>query len=405
MNKEQMDQCRKYGRHISLLCDVECSVIDADQKKIECACGGNRFCESCDYDGRDEIRTHLYGCNESYRWNGKYIYYCPIGLVFISSAVLDESGKMAGGIIAGPIVMGEMGDTLLNIKYKEAEKSAAGLPNLDTAKVNHLAEVMMAIASGITGEQQAKSASYGFEHDKILNSIYHLQEKYNSPNDKYVYPMEVEKKLQAMVYNKDKMGSQALLNELLGHIYYYSGFDIDIIKARILELVVILSRATIDAGADINEIFWFSNSYISELDSINTVEDLSVWISGILHRYINYSFDFAVIKHSDVVYKVMEYVKANYNKKLTLDEISKNVYLSKSYLSSLFKEETGYSLSAYINKIRVEKSKILLMDISVSLVNIANMCGFEDQSYFTKVFKKTIGVSPKKYRDSRGKII
>lgn len=405
MNKDLTEKCYKYGRHISLLCEVECAIIDVEKKNMACACSDERFCEKCDSNEREEFYTHLYGCNESYRWGGKYIYYCSIGLVFIASPILDEEGKMAGGIIAGPIVMGEMGDTLLNIQYKETKERAAALPNFDTAKVNHLAEIMTAMTSYIAGAVHDKFSSYTYEHDKILKSIYHMQEKYSSPSDKYVYPMEVEKKLQNMIYNKDKTGSQALLNELLGHIYYYSGFDINIIKARILELVVILSRATIDAGADINEIFWFSNSYISELDRINTVEDLSVWISGILHRYINYSFDFAMVKHSDVVYKVMEYVKANYNKKLTLDEISKNVYLSKSYLSSMFKEETGHSLSAYINKVRVEKSKILLMDLSVSLVNIANMCGFEDQSYFTKVFKKMLGVSPKRYRDSRGKIM
>jgi YesN/AraC family two-component response regulator len=98
----------------------------------------------------------------------------------------------------------------------------------------------------------------------------------------------------------------------------------------------------------------------------------------------------------------MEYVKANYNQKITLDDIARHVYLSRSYLSSIFKEETGQSLFSYINSVRVEKSKMFLLDNSVSLVDISELCGFEDQSYFTKVFKKATGVSPKKYRDSRG---
>ena len=70
----------------------------------------------------------------------------------------------------------------------------------------------------------------------------------------------------------------------------------------------------------------------------------------------------------------------------------------------MFKEEMGEGLFTYVNRVRVEKSKVLLLNESVSLVNVGGLCGFEDQSYFTKVFKSIVGVSPKKYRDCRGKI-
>ena len=194
------------------------------------------------------------------------------------------------------------------------------------------------------------------------------------------------------------------MNELIGHIYCASNFDLHTIKVRAMELIVLLSRAAIDAGADVQEIFLFNTNYISEIEKFDSLEDLSIWLSGIMHRFINYSFDFTQVKHSDIVYKVMEYVKSNYASKITLDDVAKHVYLSRSYLSSVFKEETGYSLFNYINRVRVEKSKLYLLDNSISLVDVAAMCGFEDQSYFTKVFKKATGVSPKKYRDSRGNI-
>lgn len=97
----------------------------------------------------------------------------------------------------------------------------------------------------------------------------------------------------------------------------------------------------------------------------------------------------------------MEYVKANFHRKISLDDVARTVYLSRSYLSSIFKEETGQSLFSYINKVRVEKSKLYLRDSGVALVDVAALCGFEDQSYFTKVFKKETGMSPKKYRDRK----
>ena len=99
--------------------------------------------------------------------------------------------------------------------------------------------------------------------------------------------------------------------------------------------------------------------------------------------------------------ELMEYVKANFHRKISLDDVARTVYLSRSYLSSIFKEETGQSLFSYINKVRVEKSKLYLRDSGVALVDVAALCGFEDQSYFTKVFKKETGMSPKKYRDRK----
>lgn len=169
-------------------------------------------------------------------------------------------------------------------------------------------------------------------------------------------------------------------------------------------MVVLLSRSAIDAGAGIQEILLFNEANIRQVKEIESLEQLSAWITVIIHRFIKYSFDFTSVKHSDILYKIIQYVKANYDQKITLDDIASHVYLSRSYISSLFKEEMGENLFSYINRIRVEKSKFLLLNESIPLVTISGLCGFDDQSYFTKVFKRIVGVSPKKYRDSRGKI-
>ena len=70
----------------------------------------------------------------------------------------------------------------------------------------------------------------------------------------------------------DKDGAQSLLNTLLGHIYFSSGGDSNALKARIVELVVVLSRATIDAGADIHQIFWLNAKYLNEIERLDDME-------------------------------------------------------------------------------------------------------------------------------------
>ena len=74
---------------------------------------------------------------------------------------------------------------------------------------------------------------------------------------------------------------------------------------------------------------------------------------------------------------------------------------SKTYLSRIFKEKTGENISSYINKVRVDRARLLLADPDLSLVDVAALTGFEDQSYFTKVFKAVTGQTPKKYKESR----
>ena len=145
------------------------------------------------------------------------------------------------------------------------------------------------------------------------------------------------------------------------------------------ELLVLLSRASIDGGADIEQIFWTNNSLIDELKGFTELNQLNHWLSMVMHRYISYVFDFTGIKHVYVIHKATEYIKQHYASKLTLDEVASHVYLSKSYLSKIFKEELHCNFAGYINNLRVEKSKILLMDHSINLVDLASMVGFEDR--------------------------
>lgn len=396
-------KCLRYGHHLTGLCDVECGILDFEKKDFVSSDNNTpHFCTGCGFPGCKYQNTHLYGCSEAYRWNGKYIYYCPAGLIFVAASVSDDRGNNAGSIIAGPIVMGNVSDYLQELSYSPITEKVLDLPVFSTERINHLVEIMVAVTTYASGMPLSKAGAFVYEQDKMLNTIYNVKEIYEKqPQDEY-YPIEFEKQLHTLICKGDKAGSQALLNDLLGHVFLASDFDLETVKTRVLELIVILSRATIDAGADISEIFCFNRNYIKEIERFTDIEDLSVWITGIMHRFINYSFDFTDVKHSDVVYKVMKYIKQNYAQKITLDELAKEVYLSKSYLSSIFKEETGQGLSSYINEVRVEKSKMLLLDSGGSLAAIASLCGFEDQSYFTKVFKKVVGVSPKAYRDSRG---
>ena len=215
------------------------------------------------------------------------------------------------------------------------------------------------------------------------------------------YPLRLEKLLVNAISERDETLAKELLNILLVNIYHYSQEDLWAMKARILELVVLLSRSAIDGGADEDEVLKLNNTYFETVQSLGTLDEINVWLNGVLENFLGYMLNFKGLKHTHTIAEVKRYIKENYSQKLAVEDISSHVYLSKSYLSRIFKEETGDSLTTYINKIRIEKSKELLTDKALSLTDISDMAGFEEQSYFTKVFKSITGDTPAKYRQKK----
>ncbi|MCL2004192.1 MAG: AraC family transcriptional regulator [Oscillospiraceae bacterium] len=106
----------------------------------------------------------------------------------------------------------------------------------------------------------------------------------------------------------------------------------------------------------------------------------------------------ASVKHMDVIAKAVTYIRSNYMNKITLQEIAAHVFLSPTYFSKVFREETGQTPGGFIAAVRLDASKRLLRDPSVSIIDIPGMAGFESQSYFTRVFKKAEGQTPGEYR-------
>lgn len=100
----------------------------------------------------------------------------------------------------------------------------------------------------------------------------------------------------------------------------------------------------------------------------------------------------AVIRH------IREYIDANYAKELTLKGLAEKYSIEKSYLSRLFKQETGKNLMPYIAQKRIERGKEMICRREISLTEVSYLIGYEDYSYFNRVFRKIEGISPSEYR-------
>ncbi|RRJ66653.1 AraC family transcriptional regulator [Paenibacillus oralis] len=96
--------------------------------------------------------------------------------------------------------------------------------------------------------------------------------------------------------------------------------------------------------------------------------------------------------------EIVRYINAHYGEPLDLDGLSARFYISKSHLSRVFKETTGFGFAEYVNLTRIKEARRLLQDTELSITEISIATGFNNFSHFGKMFKKTTGLSPRLYR-------
>ena len=375
------------------LFDCGCRRVDPESiQGLLCGFSDTAACRACPLRSLPDMRTHQYGYQEAGRWDGSYIYYCPKGLTFC--AFVADTDK-TGGVIFGPVILGEPQDLTLENESPAFREGVLRLHTFTPERLGSLNEVGAVAVRGVA----AGGVSTTYDQAQFLNELYTIREQYPHVDEDYSYILRAEEEMKSLVKNLDKPGAQKLLNELLGRIYLQSYYNLDEVKTRCVELIVVLSRTVVDAGVEMGRIFHFSTEFLRQINGFQTIDTLCSWMSDILHGFMDAMFSFASIKHADAVYKTMNYIRSHWREKPSLDEIARHAYLSKSYLSMLFKQETGIGISEFTNQVRIEYSKKLLSGTDMSIAAIASECGFHDQSYYTKVFQKLEGISPKKYRD------
>ena len=173
----------------------------------------------------------------------------------------------------------------------------------------------------------------------------------------------------------------------------------EIVKARLLELAVFLSRAAVEAGADIEAILGMNYDSVQRLSRLDDFEGLCFWIVRVLDQFIDAVFAAETANSgAGIVRQAIKYMMDNLNSELTVADIAFSVNISPSHLSHLFKQETGMAPIDYLTGLRLEKAKELLCSLDLSISEIAERCGYEDPSHFSRVFKKAQGIPPSVYR-------
>lgn len=106
----------------------------------------------------------------------------------------------------------------------------------------------------------------------------------------------------------------------------------------------------------------------------------------------------SIVSGNSVIEQAARFIVKNYNRNITLEDVSEFVHLSGGYFSKKFKNETGIGFKEYLVKIRLQKAMEMLEETDDSITDIAYKCGFNDSNYFGDAFARAVRMSPSKYR-------
>jgi AraC-like DNA-binding protein/ligand-binding sensor protein len=375
-----------------------------------------RYCTGASNCGNGRSKCHEMHVDMNHKSgrNGRaLVYQCELGLTFWVSPVYNEgtfSGVLRGSgcqIPGNDALFSEKFDTRCStvLSPDEFKRSISALLKVDGEKIQSLAEMLLVCAESIsTGSvNHHELLRLRFEQQTSLFILVdELKAKYPKGSGFPGYPLDKERRLIASLRQGDKKEAEKLLNEVLSVIIFCNQNQFKVVQLRALELAVLLTRTR--TNSDRNTDIQTNNRYIRQIREAKTVEELT----DILHRMTEYVavqiISFQDIPHASAIRKAEIYIKENLNRKISLREIAKIAGLSAPYFSTIFKEEMGESLSRYVNRQKVEKATKLLLETNFSLCEIANACCFEDQSWFSKIFKSFTGISPGKYRSQGGHV-
>ena len=192
--------------------------------------------------------------------------------------------------------------------------------------------------------------------------------------------------------------ARSILNRILAGIYGLAGDRMELLKSSVLELVVMMSRAAVEAGAEPAAVLGQNYRSLAELSVIDDEEDLADWVRRMLETLIDSIRKHQHYPHSLLLMKAVKHMQANLHQHLRRDDVARVAGLSPSHFSKIVTERMGRSFTHLLTQMRVNRAKELLLHTEKSLSEVAVECGFFDQSHLSKHFRSHTSLSPGEFR-------
>ena len=361
-------------------------------------------------------------CRKSIRFSGNksgelgepYIYICGCGLVMSASAIMPE-GKVIGSVLCGPALLWEADEyaydeirektsQVRELTEEEREKIVAGTPEYSCEEMTGTSRILFKLVNYMcrTNGDIIRQRREITEQQAMISDLVAAGKKsafFGINRRKGFYSAENEKKLLVSVRLGDIAGARKQLNAVLAEIFLNSGGSIERMKARIFELTGFLMRACSECGVSGDILLAASENMNRIFGRESGFEDLCYYTGEMLEKVMDGIYkSHGNLTGGRYLSGACEFVNSHYSECISIRETAESVRISPSYLSHLYKDGLGITFTEYLSGVRIDAAKEMLRYAEKSVSEVAAAVGFDDTSYFTRIFKRYVGVSPKQYQ-------
>lgn len=388
-------------------------------EKGECICGQGSTASYClrfkkllsmySYSAEEDSCSalHAQAAKQSMLLKKPFIFSCHANLSHLIFPMVREDVP-CGSILIGPFLMKEPDiDTVIEVSKRYAlsaedaltlYQQAGSVKILSAGVVEQVCKLLayMLPSLHISGMDSLTGEYDNFQYTEFVGRM--GREGVRDERREFYLAEEEDlliRKIQE--YNIEEVNR--MLEDLLEHIYSEFLYDRQRCLACATQLCTLLIHAANAVEPHSEIAFVITSMYMPKLQSIKNPDNMKQQLQEIVAYFEKNIFDRTSDKAEVFRKKAVRCIKENYQTQLTLEKAAGRMMLNPTYFSTLFKQATGSSFKDYLNYIRIEESKKLLTNTGDSILDIALAVGFENQSYFTKVFKKYTGMTPKQYRN------
>ena len=340
-----------------------------------------------------------------------YIFSCHASMSYIAFPLINQAALL-GSVVLGPFLM-EQPDTTLVSELADRQPISpmlaldlydelGGAQVITPERVQLLKKLVDYLLSALIPSERAllmQTQEKAYQQSRINETIqlYKEQERRETVSPS-LYFFQQEKELLSKVRTGDVQAVKALLNEMLGYVLFSEGGSLESVRVRSIELTTLLSRVAIDGGARVESIYELNGKLMPQMVQERDMDALCLRLQEVAESFMSAMF-YGKDKGNHYIRKALRYMMDHYSEHLELGAVAEYVQLSPSYFSTLFRQVVGVSFREQLCRIRIEESKQLLLSTDYSLTDIAIAVGFPDQSYYCKVFRRIVGLTPGKFRD------
>ncbi len=236
---------------------------------------------------------------------------------------------------------------------------------------------------------QQKGGTSIVNQEQRLTSIYALEKRY-----------EFEKSILAAVSQGLSHKAESLISSVsLKNLQQRTVDTLRSVKNYLIVSNTLLRKAAENGGVHPYHIDKISSVYATKIEQLNSADAGNKLHYEMVRKYSLLVKNHSIGKFSPMIQKVITLIDSDLTMDLGLQAIADTLRVNPSYLSSSFKKETGSTLTDYVNRKRIDHALLLLNSTTMQVQTIAQHCGILDVNYFTKLFKKYIGITPKEYRN------